>query len=169
MNLEVHSPPQGKEQFKAISLRRRERAFKVWEMYEGGAKVNEIAQFFGISRRMVFKDLRVARQLHKEAVQNADGGELLGGEIAFWQQVVRQAMRDYQMAQSENAKIGFLRVASEARAKLQKLYQETGLITTVPTRISLEEANPFSDPEFRKKYIALLKEAREKGVAIYGL
>lgn len=165
----VSPSPQGGTQFQPISKRRRERALKVWELYEGGVKVNEIAQLFGISRRMVFLDLQVAKKLHKEAVQGADGGEILGGEIAFWQQVVRQAMRDYQMAQSENAKIGFLRVASEARAKLQKLYQETGLIATVPTRISLEEANPFSDPEFRKKYMALMKEAREKGIAIYGL
>lgn len=165
----VSPSPQGGTQFQPISKRRRERALKVWELYEGGVKVNEIAQLFGISRRMVFLDLQVAKKLHKEAVQGADGGEILGGEIAFWQQVVRQAMRDYQMAQSENAKIGFLRVASEARAKLQKLYQETGLIATVPTRLSLEEANPFSDPEFRKKYMALMKEAREKGIAIYGL
>lgn len=165
----VSPSPQGGTQFQPISKRRRERALKVWELYEGGVKVNEIAQLFGISRRMVFLDLQVAKKLHKEAVQGADGGEILGGEIAFWQQVVRQAMRDYQMAQSENAKIGFLRVASEARAKLQKLYQETGLIATVPTRLSLEEANPFSDPEFRKKYMALMKEAREKGIGIYGL
>jgi hypothetical protein len=78
-------------------------------------------------------------------------------------------MRDYQMATSENAKIGFLRVASEARAKLQGLYERTGLITTIPTRVSLEESNPFSDPEFRKKYAALMKEARDKGLIIYGL
>jgi transposase-like protein len=161
--------PQGVDQIKAISWRRRERALKVHEMFEGGAKVREIAQFFGISRRMVFKDLKAAKRLHKEAVETVDQGELLGGEIAFWRQVVRQAMRDYQMAQSENGKIGFLRVASEARAKLQKLYQDTGLITTVPTRISLEEGNPFTDPEFRKEYVALLKKAREKGIPIFGL
>jgi hypothetical protein len=78
-------------------------------------------------------------------------------------------MRDYSLTQVENAKIGFLRVATEARAKLQKLYQDTGIITTVPTRFSLEEGNPFSDPEFRKEYIALLKKAREKGLPIFGL
>lgn len=161
--------PQGEDKIKAISWRRRERALKVREMFESGVKVVEIAQFFNISRRMVFKDLKVAKRLHKEEVETVDQGELLGGEIAFWRQVVRQAMRDYQMAQSENGRIGFLRVASEARAKLQKLYQDTGLITTIPTRISLEEGNPFTDPEFRKKYMALMKEAREKGLPIYGL
>jgi hypothetical protein len=167
--LTVSPSPQGAGQFQPISRRRRERALKVHEMFEGGAKVREIAQLFGISRRMVFLDLQVAKRLHKEAVQDADGGEILGGEIAFCRQVVRQAMRDYQMAQSENGRIGFLRVASEARAKLQKLYLDTGLITTVPTRISLEEGNPFVDPEFRKEYIALLKKAREKGIPIFGL
>jgi hypothetical protein len=161
--------PQGDDKIKAISLRRKERALKIREMFEGGAKITEIAQYFSISRRMVFFDLKVAKRLHKEEVETVDQGELLGGEIAFWRQVVRQAMRDYQMAQSENGKIGFLRVATESRAKLQKLYQDTGLIATMPTRISLEEGNPFSDPEFRKKYMALMKEAREKGLSIYGL
>uniref|UniRef100_A0A7C3V8U2 Uncharacterized protein n=1 Tax=Desulfobacca acetoxidans TaxID=60893 RepID=A0A7C3V8U2_9BACT len=161
--------PQGEDTIKAISLGRKERALKAHEMFEGGAKVGQIAQYFGISRRMVFLDLKVAKRLHREAVDTIDQGEILGGEIAFWRQVVRQAMRDYNLSQSENGKIGFLRVASEARAKLQKLYQDTGLITTLPTRISLEEGNPFSDPEFRKEYAALMKKAREKGVKIHGL
>jgi hypothetical protein len=138
-------------------------------MREGGYKVREIAKYFGISQRMVHHDLRVAPRLLKEAALNQDGGEILAAEITFWLRVVRQAMRDYQMATSENAKIGFLRVASEARAKLQGLYERTGLITTIPTRFSLEEGNPFSDPEFRKKYMALMKEAREKGIPVFGL
>jgi len=167
--LTVSFPPQSPKHGQPVSKRRRERILKVWEMHEGGATTAEIAEYFGISRRMVQHDLKLAPRLLKETVLNQDGGEILVGEIVGLQQIIKLAMRDYQMAQSENAKIGFLRVASEARAKLQKLYQETGLIATVPTRISLEEANPFSDPEFRKKYIALLKEARERGVAIYGL
>jgi hypothetical protein len=161
--------PQGDDKIKAISLRRKERALKIREMFEGGAKVTEIAQYFSISRRMVFFDLKVAKRLHKEEVETVDQGELLGGEIAFWRQVVRQAMRDYSLTQAENAKIGFLRVATEARAKLQKLYQDTGLIVVMPTMVSLEEGNPFTDPEFRKEYVALLKKAREKGVPIFGL
>jgi hypothetical protein len=163
------STPQGNTQYQPISRRRKERALKIREMFEGGAKVKEIAHYFGISRRMVFLDLKVAKRLHKEEVETVDQGEILGGEIAFWRQVVRQAMRDYQMAQSENGKIGFLRVATEARAKLGKLYQDTGLIVVMPTRVSLEEGNPFTDPEFRKEYIALLKKAREKGIPIWGL
>jgi hypothetical protein len=82
---------------------------------------------------------------------------------------VRQAMRDYQMAQSENGKIGFLRVASEARAKLQKLYLDVGLLVAVPTKIDLGIENPFVNEEFRARYVALLLEARKKGVPIVGL
>jgi hypothetical protein len=161
--------PQGDDKIKAISLRRKERALKIREMFEGGAKVNEIAQYFSISRRMVFKDLKVAKRLHKGEVETVDQGELLGGEIAFWRQVARLAMRDYSLAQSENAKIGFLRVATEARAKLQKLYLDVGLLVAVPTRIAIEEGNPFIDSEFRKKYYNLLKEARAKGLQINGI
>jgi hypothetical protein len=39
----------------------------------------------------------------------------------------------------------------------------------VPQRIQLEEPNPFSDPDFRKRYTALILEARTKGVPIQGL
>jgi hypothetical protein len=162
------NPPEGTIT-KDISTRRRERILKVWGMRETGYKIIEIAKYFGISIRMVKYDLGAAPRLLKEEVLKQDGGEILGGEIAFWQQVSRHAMRDYQTAQTENAKIGFLRVASEARAKLQGLYERTGLITTIPTRFSLEEGNPFSDSEFRKKYMALMKEAREKGIPIFGL
>ncbi len=165
----VSQNPKGGTEIQTISQSRRERILKAWEMYEGGAKVREIAQFFGISRRMVHHDLKLAPKLLKEEVQTLDPGEILAKEIAFWRQIIRQAMRDYELAQSENAKIGFLRVATEARARLQKFLQETGIITTVPTRISLEEANPFTDPELRKKFLALLKEAREKGVPLGGL
>ena len=162
------NPPEGTIT-KDISTRRRERILKIWGMRETGYKVIEIAKCFGISIRMVKYDLAAAPGLLKEEILKQDGGEILGAEIAFWQQIIRQAMRDYQMTQSDNAKIGFLRVASEARAKLQGLYERTGLITTIPTRFSLEEGNPFSDPEFRKKYMALMKEAREKGIPVFGL
>jgi hypothetical protein len=169
MKLTTSQPSQSSGQFQPISNRRRERILKIWEMKEGGHKIKEIAEYFGISRRMVHHDLRVAPRLLKEAAMNQDGGEILGAEIAYWQHVVFLAMRNYQTAQNDNAKIGFLRVASEARAKLQALYEKTGLITTIPTRISLEEGNPFTDPEFRKKYMSLMKEAREKGISIWGL
>jgi hypothetical protein len=154
---------QDDSKIRAISLRRRDRALKAWEMFEGGAKINDLAEYFGISRRMVFFDLKVARQLQKEAVQDIDPGEMLGQEIAYWRKVVRQAMRDYQLAQSENGRIGFLRLATEARAKLVKILQDAGLLTKVPEEISLETKIPFEDPEVRKAYLGFLKLARERG------
>ena len=165
----VTLPPQGGAQYQPLTRRRRERILKAWEMYEAGATTAEIARYFGISRRMVQHDLKLAPRLLREEVMGQDGGEILGAEIAFFQQIVRLAMRDYQMAQNDNARIGFLRVASEARARLQALYEKTGLISTLPARVSIEEANPFTDPEFKEKYMALMKEARKKGIAIWGL
>lgn len=163
------SSTQGSTLFQPISRRRRERALHIYEMFEGGAKVNEIAKFYGISRRMVFLDLKVAKRLHKEAMETEDQGEILGGEIAFWRQVIRKAMRDYQLANKDNAKIGFLRVASDARAKLQKLYLDVGLLVAVPTKIDLGIQNPFVDEEFRQRYTQLLLEARKRGILINGL
>jgi hypothetical protein len=154
---------------KVMTRLRRERIKKVQEMVENGVKLSDIAQYFGISERMVYLDLKDAKKLHAELVKGSDSTEVLGGEIRYWLKVSRRAMRDYHFATNDNAKIGFLRVAIEARAKFNKLLQDTGLITTVPTRISLEEGNPFSDAEFRKEYAALMKKAREKGIKIHGL
>lgn len=161
-------PPQPSAEIQPITTRRRERIIKVQEMFEGGGKINEIAEFFNISERMVYKDLRAAKQLNQELFE-ADQGELLGGEIAFWQQVCRQAMRDYNLSQSENARIGFLRVASEARAKLNKLLQDSGLLNRVPERLMIEEGMDFEDPETRREYLALLKKARARGEKNLGL
>ncbi|MFZ5451667.1 MAG: helix-turn-helix domain-containing protein [Thermodesulfobacteriota bacterium] len=161
--------PQGEDQIKAISWRRRERALKIQEMFDRGAKVREIAQYFGISRRMVQKDLRVAERLNREMVEGVNQGELLGRKIAFLENLSRYAMRQCELSQSESSKVGWARLAKETLDVLMKIYQSTGLITTIPTRISLEEGNPFQDQEFRAKYTKLLLEARKRGLPINGL
>jgi len=167
--LTVSQTPQWNAQYQPISRRRRERALEVQEMFDRGAKVKEIAQYFGISRRMVQKDLRLAGRLNREKVEGVQQGELLGRKIALLENLYRYAMRHCELSQNENAKVGWARLAKETQDMLLKLYQSTGLITTVPTRVSLEEGNPFVDPEFRKEYVALLKKAREKGIPIFGL
>ncbi len=138
-------------------------------MFDRGAKVREIAKYFGISRRMVQKDLRVAERLNWEMMDGANQGELLGRKIALLENLYRYAMRHCELSRNENAKVGWARLAKETQDMLLKLYQNTGLITTVPTKISFEEGNPFDDPDFRKEYFALMKKAREKGVKIHGL
>lgn len=156
-------PPGGVGKVKGISSGRQERALMAMEMLEGGMKTSEISQVLGISQRMVQKDLRAAKCLHREMVEELDQGELLGGEISFWLQLARTALRDYSLSQVENAKIGFLRVATEARAKLNKLLQDSGLMVKVPDRLMIEEGLDFTDPEIRAEYLALLKKAKAKG------
>ena len=161
--------PQGQDKIKNISWRRRERALKIQEIFDRGTKVREIAQLFGISRRMVQKDLRLAERLNQEVVEGVNQGELLGRKICFFENLSRYAMRQCDLSQNENAKVGWARLAKDTQDTLIKIFQSTGLLTTMPTRVSLEEGNPFSDLEFRKEYIALLKKAREKGIPIFGL
>jgi hypothetical protein len=161
--------PITKDKLSTISRGRQERALKIWEMFEKGAKVSQLAELFGISERMIYKDLSAAKAIHKASVENVDQGELLGGSLASWRMIYRQAMRDYQIAQNDNAKIGFMRVASEARAKLDKLLQDSGLMTRVPERLALETEIPFEDPDVRKAYLGFLKLARERGEKDLGL
>ena len=138
------------------------------EMHLSGMKTLEIGQFFGISQRMIQKDLLVAKQLARLSVQDFDSEATLGQELAFLQELRRKAMRNFNLSQLESSKVGFLRLAVEVSGKLINLLLSTGLITKAPEQVIIEE-NPFFDVDFRKKYVALLKEARERGVPIPGL
>ena len=50
--------PITKDKLSTISRGRQERALKIWEMFEKGAKVSQLAELFGISERMIYKDLK---------------------------------------------------------------------------------------------------------------
>jgi hypothetical protein len=60
-------------------------------------------------------------------------------------------------------------LALETTSKLVALFQSTGMITVVARKIEFVESNPFTDPHFRKRFTALLLEAREAGEPIQGL
>jgi hypothetical protein len=153
----------------SISQRRQARILEVQNLYLGGMKVTELATNFGLSRKQVYADLRDAKLLSRALVAEFDSEETLGREISFLEETRRKAIRNFSTARQEGVKLGFLRLALETTARLVALFQSTGLITTVPRRIQIEEGNPFTDPIFRKRYPALLLEAREAGEPIQGL
>ena len=53
--------PVTKDKLSTISRGRQERALKIWEMFEKGAKVSQLAELFGISERMIYKDVSAAK------------------------------------------------------------------------------------------------------------
>jgi hypothetical protein len=141
----------------------------VQDMWQSGAKTKEIAQYFGLSIRQVQKDLQDAGRIEKAFIQNFDSNSTLGREVLFLENARRKAMRQFQLSNLEAVKLGYLKLAVEIGSKLTTLLQSVGLITTVPTRISFTESNPFEDDEFRKRYTSLLLEARRCGIPISGL
>jgi hypothetical protein len=151
-----------------ISAKRQGRIKQVQDMWMSGAKTGEIALYFNISQRTVQKDLVDAKRLARLSVQDFDSKATLGHELAFLRELRRQAMRNFHLSQLESPRVGFLRLAAEVSGKLTNLLLSTGLITKAPEQVMIEE-NPFFDVDFRKKYVALLKEARERGVPIAGL
>lgn len=157
------------EPLPSIGPKRQVRIWEIQDLYLGGMKVSELASYFGISRKQVYKDLKDSRRLNRAFVNNFDSETVLGREINFLEELRRKAMRDYALARQESVKLGLLRLAAETTTKLVSLLQSTGLLTEVPQCIQFEEANPFSDPDFRKRYTALMLEARTKGVPIQGL
>jgi hypothetical protein len=159
----------GNDPLPVISPKRQARIWQVQDLHLGGMRVKDLATFFGVSRKQIYKDLRDAKVLYRALVKDFDSDTFLGQEIGFLEELRRKSLRDYAMAKQEGVKLGFLRLALEVSGKLVALLQSTGLLTEVPQRIQLEEANPFSDPDFRKRYTALILEARTKGVPIQGL
>jgi hypothetical protein len=146
----------------AISKRRQERILRVLEMRQEGAKTSEIAQFFGLSRRQVQRDLIDGKLLSRAFVENFDGTGALGHEIAFLQRLRWLSMREFSTAKFESTKIGALRLAVEISGKLTSLLMATGLISQVPQRVEITE-NPFSDDGLRRRYYNILKEIRARG------
>jgi hypothetical protein len=153
----------------AISPKRQDRIWKTQDLFLGGMKVTDLATYFGISRKQVYKDLADAGRLTQALVRDFDSEGTLGREIRLLEELRRKAMRNFSTARQEGVKLGFLRLALETTTRLVALFQSTGLMTVMPRRIQIEEGNPFTDPIFRKRYTALLLEAREAGEPIQGL
>jgi hypothetical protein len=153
----------------AISPKRQARIWKTQDLFLGGMKVTELATYFGISRKQVYKDLADAGKLTQALVRDFDSEGTLGREIYLLEELRRKAMRNFSTARQEGVKLGFLRLALETTSKLVALFQSTGLITVVARKIEFVESNPFTDPHFRKRFTALLLEAREAGEPIQGL
>ncbi|MBI4642275.1 MAG: hypothetical protein HY790_11325 [Deltaproteobacteria bacterium] len=156
------------EPLPAIGPKRQTRIWKMQDLHLGGMRVRDLATFFGVSRKQVYKDLQDAKVLYRALVKDFDSDTFLGREIGFLEELRRKTMHDYAMAKQEGVKLGFLRLAGEISSKLTGLLQSTGLLAAAPQRIMIEQ-NPFVDKEFRQRYAALLLEARAKGVPIQGL
>ena len=153
-----------------ISKRRQERLKKVQDLFDSGMKVTEIATYFVISERSVFRDLADAKILNRALILEVNQDDILGREFRFLMELRRKAMRDYLLCrEGDNAKVGYLRTALMAHEKLLKMLQDAGLLTKVPERFSLESNIPFEDPEVRQAYLNFLKLAREKGEKNLGL
>lgn len=152
-----------------ISLKRQARIREVQDKFDGGWKVKDLAEYFGISPRAIFKDLKAAKDLNRVLLEGLDQQEVLGREIRFLQQLGREAMRRYSLSRNDGAKLGFMRTALTIHEKLVKLLQTTGLLKKVPERLDIIGAIPFDDDVVRKEFYAWLKLAREKGEKNLGL
>ena len=165
-------PPGGeplKKKVKDISVRRMNRIKQVQDLFLSGLKTSEIAQRFGISKRMVELDLQDGRQNYQEVASQVDQHETIGKQVTLLLKCQWLAMRDYQKFISESNKVGALRLVGEFHTKLITLLQTTGIVREVPKAFILDEFNPFEDNEFMEKFDAIILEARARGIKIFGL
>jgi len=152
-----------------ISRQRQKRIREIQNLFDAGWKITEIVAHFGISKRTVYYDLEKGRELDRALAESIDQGAMLGREIRFLEESRRKELRAYHLAKNPPVKIGHMRNAISLHEKLMKLLQDAGLVIKMPERLSIEEGNPFADPGFRAKYVALMKEARALGITIHGL
>jgi hypothetical protein len=146
-----------------ITKARQSRIRQVQEMKLSGFRPGEIATKLGISRRQVDRDLKDGKILSRLMAQEFDQDSFLGDSIKFWLQIRWKSMRDSEMCQEENARIGHRRNAMTAQEKLVKELQDCGLLAKVPERLLLGPDLPFEDPEVRQAYLDFLILARERG------
>jgi hypothetical protein len=152
-----------------ITRARQSRIKQVQEMKLSGFRPGEIAAKLGISRRQVDRDLKDGKVLSRLAAQEFDQDNFLGESIRFWTQIRWKSMRDSELCQEENARIGHRRNAMAAQEKLVKELQDCGLLAKVPQRLLLGADLPFEDSEVRQAYLDFLILAREKGEKNLGL
>jgi hypothetical protein len=134
-------PPGGeppKKKVKDISVRRMNRIKQVQDLFLSGLKTSEIAQRFGISKRMVELDLQDGRQNYQEVASQVDQHETIGKQVTLLLKCQWLAMRDYQKFISESNKVGALRLVGEFHTKLMTLLQTTGIIREVPKAFILD-------------------------------
>jgi predicted transcriptional regulator len=147
-----------------------ERCLEMQALKMAGMNVSEIALVHGVSERTVWNYLKRAKELFRVTARNLKHEEILGETAATLQRILTQAWRHFHRCPEDNAiKVGYLNTALKATEKLIQLYQGVGVLSKVPERLALEEGLPFSDPEIRKDYLALLKKARSRGIKIPGL
>ena len=133
-------------------------------------KVKEIATYFGITARSVFRDMADVKALNRALIVEVNQDDIMGRDFRFLQELRRKAMRDYMLCrEGDNAKVGYLRTALTAHEKLVKMLQDVGLIKKVPERVAVETEIPFEDPDVRKAYLDFLKLARQRGEKNLGL
>lgn len=169
MNMGPAENPVPQKVLPPISRPRQKRIREIQNLFDSGWKVAEIMAHFGISERTVYYDLEKGKELDRALAEGVDQAATLGREIRFLEESRRKELRAYHLAKNPQVKIGHMRNAITIHEKLMKLLQDAGLVIKMPERLSIEEGNPFSDLEFRAKYIALMKEARAKGIIIHGL
>jgi hypothetical protein len=88
----------------AISPKRQARIWKTHDLFLGGMKVTELATYFGISRKQVYKDLADAGRLTQALVRDFDSEGTLGREIRLLEELRRKAMRNFSTARQEGVK-----------------------------------------------------------------
>jgi len=148
---------------KNISKPRQKRIWEAMELWDSGMTQEEIAERLGVSVRQIRYDLKDGMEL-LGILSQVNQEQFINWAIRFLQREIRQANRSAQLFKQENSKLGAKRLAGDFLSKLISFMQDTGLLVKVPQRISLEDFNPFEDPEFYQEYMDLMKRAREKGI-----
>lgn len=147
-----------------MSRRRLERISKAQIKRFEGMRVKEIAEFFGVGTRQIYKDLEAAREIARHEVVNFDTETVLGQLNTRLKFMVDRFTRLAEESTNEHNKVNFYRLAQNALQNYIKFLQDSGLLERksegggLGGMVFTEEA--FSIPEVRDLYLKIMIAVR---------
>jgi hypothetical protein len=145
-----------------ISRKRQGRIREVQKLHDTGWRVADIAQFFHLSVRTIYTDLKDGKAFDQALLKALDQTEVIGREVRLLEAARRTEWRAYQLETNPFVRVATMRNIISIHEKLVKLLQGVGVVTKVPEQLDITSANDFADDEVRAAYYQFLLLARRK-------
>lgn len=111
---------------------------RLWVLRAHGHSPAAIMKALGITKTTYYRHLRALRVEHRQGIESYDAQEDLGATLRLYTHIEQEALRQYDKAGQESARVAFLKLALEARQTATKLKIDLGLLQAVPLKVQVE-------------------------------
>jgi hypothetical protein len=156
-----------KPELPPISRRRQKRIREIQDLRDSGWKEAEIAEKYGISIRMVERDVQLGKMLDRMLVQDINQADIIGKVTRGYEREMRQELRAAQLATNPFVRVAHKRNYITLIEKYVKFLQGIGIVTEMPKQIDLFSGISFKNKEVRMRFLDFLQFAKEMGEKIF--